>query len=148
MAALTRAGLAAIVADRLGAIASERNWSTAVNGALTEGDYTYAIDAALRDLELLDAEHEPDITKAEHRHYNTLIEVVERYMLAKAERSLAMRVDLQLGPRRQAFSQQAAALREMGKAGGSKRVVAMRLHHERYDYPRTDDVAAAEAVED
>ena len=145
---MTRQSLAQIVHDRLGEIATDRGWSYTTSGDLTEGDYTYAIDAALRDLELLDSDDEPDITEAEVGQYNTLVEVVERYMLAKAERSLAMRVDLQLGPRRESFSQQAEALRAMNQAGGSRRVVAMRLHHERFDYPRSDDVDASEAVDD
>lgn len=146
--ALTRVTLAKMVHDRLGAIATDRSWTWVADGDLTEGDYTYAIDAALRDLELLGSSDEPDISEAGVEQYNTLVEVVERYMLAKAERSLAMKVDLTLGPRREAFSQQAAALREMSKAGGSKRVVAMRLHHERMDYPRSDDVSASEAVDE
>lgn len=148
MAALTRATLATLVADRLGAIATDRGYATTGEGSLTEGDYTYAIDAALRDMDLLNSADEPDITEAEVEQYNTLVEVVERYMLQKANRSLSMEVDLQLGPRRQSFSQKAKAVRELGQGGGSRRVVAMRLRHERYDYPRTDDLEASEEVDE
>lgn len=168
---LTRAGLAAIVHDRIQEIANTLGWSYTASEAIlleaggkllledgsvllqelesqNEGDYTYAIDSALRDMELLDSDDAPDITEAEVEQYNTLVEVVERYMLQKAQRALALKVDLALGPRRQAFSQQAKAVGELSRAGGSRRVVAMRLRHERYDYPRTDDVETSEAVDE
>ncbi len=128
---MTRAAMAARVAAKLARLASQRNLSTAVSGSLTEGDYTYAVDAGLRAVGAVNPETgEPDVRYVEVDQVNAALDAIEREMLERLRRDYAVEVDIALGPRREALSQVGRALGEMVSARGEQRRVGMgRLIH-------------------
>ena len=131
--AMTRAALAARVHAKLARLASQRELSTTADGALTEGDYTYAVDAGLRAMGAVNPETAlPDVRYVGEQVAATL-DLIEREMLEQLRRDYAVEVDVQLGPRREALSQVSKALEGMAQAGGGgevRRVGMGRLTHE------------------
>jgi hypothetical protein len=135
--AITRAAIAAQVHARLGQLATDYSFSTTLSGALTEGSYTYAIDAGLRSLGAIDPETgEIDIRYLEIGDVATCIDLVEVEMLKRVQRSALTEVDTSLGPRSESLSQKAAMIGEtLGNGGrGGGRVVIRPLRHEAEDY--------------
>lgn len=128
---ITRAQIAAAVHVKLGRIATERSLTTAADGDLTEGSYTYAVDAGLRTIGAVD----PDdgivsIRYVDIESVQTLIEAVRREMLERLQADYAIEVDTSTGPYRQNLSQKAATIKEMvgggSTGGGSGGSVVMR----------------------
>ena len=120
---ITRAQVAAAVHAKLGRLASERSLSTTPNGALTEGSYTYAIDAGLRTVGAIDDEDgTPSIRYVDPEQVQTLIETVRREMLEQLQTEYAVEVDTTTGPYRQNLSQKSAMIGQIignGKGSGS-----------------------------
>jgi hypothetical protein len=137
---MTRARLAARVHDRLARLATDRSLNTTPAGVLTEGSYTYAVDAGLRSVGAIDPETDlPDVRWLEAAMLDTALDAVELEMLKKLQRDYAVEVDTQLGPRREDLSQIAKAVGGMtGGAGGGGRVVMRKLRHEATDYELGD----------
>lgn len=135
--AIARAQIAAQVAARLGTLATEYSLSTTPAGALTEGDYTYAVDTGLRAMGAISPETgEVDIRYLDAGGVATVIDLVETEMLKRVQRSALTEVDVSLGPRRESLSQKAKMISEAmtgsGKGGG--RVVVCALRHAAEDY--------------
>lgn len=121
---VTRASIAAQVASKLGRIATERGLSTESDGELTEGDYTYPIDAALRTIGAIDEEDgKPSIRYVDVEQVQTLIETVRREVLERLQTEYAVEVDTVTGPYNQRLSQKSgsigAILGNTGKDGKS-----------------------------
>lgn len=137
---MTRAEMATKVNRKLARLASLRSLSTLPNGTLTEGDYTDAIDAALRSVDALDPETGlPDVRYVDPASLQAVLDAVEREMLEQLQRDYAVEVDVQYGPARENRSQIRAAINEViGAAGGGKgssgRVEMRPLRHERKDF--------------
>lgn len=136
--AITRASMAIQVHARLGQLATDYSLSTTLSGALTEGSYTYAIDAGLRAIGAINPETgEVDIRYLDNSDVLTCIDLVEMEMLKRVQRSALVEVDVSLGPRKESLSQKAAmigqAMTGSGKGGGG-RVVVRPLRHAAEDY--------------
>lgn len=136
---MTRAQLATRVADRLGQLATDRSLSLTAAGALTEGDYTYAVDAGLRQIGAVDEETDlPDVRWLTAATVNAALDAIEREMLETLRRDYAALVDIRVGPHDEKLSQTAQALDRLvaSGSGGAGRIVQRRLRHtmaERYE---------------
>lgn len=131
---ITRADIATRADDKLGRLASDRSLSTALAGALTEGDYTYAVDAALRSVGAVNPETGGvDVRWLEGGEVMTAIDIVTQQMLEQLQMDYATETDVSLGPRRESLSQKAATIGAiLGSGGGSQgsgRVVSRPLRH-------------------
>ena len=135
---LSRAELAARVHAKLDRLATAASFSTTPAGVLTEGSYTYAVDAGLRAVGAIDPETDtPDVRWLESAQVDTALDEIEREMLERLMRYYSTAVDTQVGSRRESLSQVSAALLALtgGSAGGGGgRVVVRRLGHEAEDY--------------
>lgn len=136
---ITRANLAAQVHAKLAGLATDASLSTAVNGSLTEGDYTYAIDSGLRSIGAIDPETDtPDTRYLDAALVNAALAAVEREILEQLQRDYAVQVDLKIGPRSEALSQINKALAALtgtgeGQSGGGSQggpVIVRRLRYE------------------
>ena len=129
---MTRAAIATRVSEKLGRLASERSYSTTASGAKTEGDYTYAIDTALRKLDAIDPETAlPDIRFLDYDDLQTMLESVEQEMIEKLQRDYSVEVDIRVGQRSENLSQITKSLSEMTtKDSKSGRVIVKKLNHE------------------
>lgn len=143
---LTRAGMAARIDTKLGRLASDRSYSTAASGALTEGDYTYAIDAGLRAAGAVNPEtDEADIRYLDANSLDLVLDLIEREMLERLERDYAVEVDLSIGERDEKLSQISKTIGRLtgsaggvgagrAGAGGGGKVVTRTLRREAADY--------------
>lgn len=134
---ITRANVASRVHAKLARLATERGLSTAASGNLTEGSYTYAIDAGLRAVGAINPETDnPDVRYLTEAMVDTLMDAVELEMLERLQRDYAVEVDISVGPRRESFGQVADHLGSiLGKAGqagggGGGKVTVRSLTHE------------------
>lgn len=119
---VTRAQIAAQVHTKLGRIALERSLNTTPAGTMTEGFYTYAIDAALRNVGAIDPETgKPDVRWLNDTNAQNTIDATRREMLEQLQSDYAVEVDTRTGPFQQSLSQKRAAITEMlgGADGGS-----------------------------
>lgn len=108
---ISRANIAARVAAKLARLATERSLSATASGSLTEGNYTYAIDAGLRAYGGISPETGlPDTRYLLPNDVQGVIELVEKEMLEQLENDFAVESDVQVGPRRENRSQIVAAL--------------------------------------
>lgn len=128
---IQRAGIAAQVHAKLGGLATGKGLNPVLSGALSEGDYTYAIDSGLRQVGAIDPETDTiDIRCLATSELDTLLDIVTQEMLERLHSEYAMDVDLTAGPRRESFSQTAKAIESVaGSGGGGKRVVMRMLQH-------------------
>lgn len=127
---MDRATIAATVHRKLGALASDAGLLTTASEGQSEGSYTDAIDAALRQLGAYDAETlELDATLVPITSINTLLRLVEGEMLERLQRHYALLTDLKVGQRDEKLSQIGAAIRALGSssAGGSGRPVIAKV---------------------
>jgi len=134
---LSRAELAARVHAKLDRLATAASFSVTASGALTEGSYTYAVDAGLRVVGAIDPETDaPDVRWLESAQVDTALDEIEREMLERLLRYYSTAVDTQVGSRKESLSQVSAALRALpaGGAGGGGRVVVRKLRHEAEDF--------------
>lgn len=118
---VTRAQIATYVDVKLGRIADERSLSTTPAGALTEGSYTYAIDAALRNVGAIDPESgNPDVRWLNASSVQNVIDAARREMLEQLQSDYAVEVDTRTGPYQQSLSQKRAAIADMLGGTGSE----------------------------
>lgn len=132
---LTRAQIAARVHAKLGRLATERSLSTAASGDKTEGDYTYAIDEALRYVSAVDPDTgEPSVRWLDESNISQALDATERWMLEYLQKDFAVEVDTSTGPYSQQLSQKRQAIEAMlsggDNAAGSMPVVERRLKHD------------------
>jgi hypothetical protein len=134
---VTRASLSSRVHTKLGRLASERSLSTTPSGILTEGDYTYGVDAGLRSVGAINPEtDEPDVRWLEAGMLDTVLEAIEMEMLERLQRDFAVETDISLGSRSESRSQIAGAIEKLTSAsgGGSRRPVMRKLRHSSEDF--------------
>ncbi len=129
---LSRAEIATRTHAKLGRMAVDRALSTAVNGVLTEGDYTYAIDAALRSIGAIDPDTGlPDVRYLDEQSIQTALDYTLKEMLEQLQKDYAVEVDTRTGPYQQSLSQKREAIDAMlgtgsGSSGGGSGPVVMR----------------------
>ena len=134
---ITRAQIATAVHAKLGRLATERSLSTTPSGTLTEGSYTYAIDAGLRTIGAIDEEVGlPSVRFVESEQVQMLIGEVRREMLEFLQTEYAVEVDTSTGPYSQQLSQKAALIGDIigsGKGGGGTSggaIIQKRISHD------------------
>ncbi len=117
---VTRAQLAQRVHNKLGRLASERQYYPTPTGILTEGSYTYAVDAALLSFGALNPETgNPDIRYLDANQVQTVLNMVRSEMLETLQADYAVEVDNSVGPYRQSLSQKSKNIGDMLGGGGS-----------------------------
>lgn len=135
---MTRAALAARVHAKLGALATGKSYNTTAAGALTEGYYTYAVDAGLYAIGAVNPETgQPDTRYVTEESLQTALDAIEREMLERLYREYSVDVDLKVGPRDEKLSQVAKAIEGLASAanGASQgRVVMRKMHYGAEDY--------------
>ncbi|MBN1991353.1 MAG: hypothetical protein JW953_01520 [Anaerolineae bacterium] len=135
---LTRAQIAAAVARKLGRVATDRSYSTTLSGTQTEGDYTDAVDDALRTMGAIDPKTGlTNVRWADSGMVKAIIDAALQAMLEKAQIDYAVEVDFSIGPHSEQLSQKRAALKDLTSAeggAGNRQVVSRPLRHEREDY--------------
>lgn len=94
--------------------------STTPSGLLTEGSYTYAVDAGLRSVGAIDPDTGlPDARWLDEQTIQNALDYVEKQMLGQLQKDYAVEVDTRTGPYQQSLSQKREAITEMlGGAGG------------------------------
>lgn len=141
---ISRTTIAAQVHARLGTLATDASLSTTPAGALTEGSYTYAIDAGLRQVGAVDPETAlPDIRFLGTGTVDDLLVAVEREMLQRLHRYYATRVDISVGQRSESLSQVSkaiAALLDSNSATNSRQAKTAKARRDDvWDYPTYND---------
>ena len=129
---ITRAQIATRVAEKLGRLASDRSLSNVGSGSKTEGDYTYAIDAALRNIGAINPETgNVDIRYVEASQVDTALTIAETEMMERLHRDYIVEVDTSIGSRSESLSQKAEALSGMinGAGGGSRKMVTRKMRY-------------------
>lgn len=133
---LTRAEIAARVHSKLGRLATDRSLSTTPAGALTEGSYTYSVDAGLRSVGAIDPDTGlPDVRYLDEVTIQTALSYVEKQMLEQLQKDYAVEVDTSTGPYSQSLSQKRQAIDDIlgggsGGASGGGAVVMRSLTHD------------------
>ena len=130
--AITRRQLAMRVHEKLGGLtSSDVTLSYAASANKPEGDYTSAIDVALREIGAIHpATQLPDIRAADIFDVDLLLDSTEREMLERIENEYITKVDLSVGPHRESFSQVASALRARIGEESVGKIESRRLTHE------------------
>lgn len=131
---ITREDIATQVNERLGRISTDRSLSTSDDGAgRTEGDYTFPINGALRDLGAINPiTGDPDIRYVEENGVTAVLDLVFEKILDRIRSDYSVEYDVTAGPVKQSRSQIMAGLDRLaggGDRGGSGRVVQKRLNY-------------------
>jgi hypothetical protein len=139
--AITRANIAAAAHRKMGRVATDRSYSTTSSGTQTEGDYTDAVDDALRTVGAIDPKTgEPDVRWLDPEQVKGAIDVTLQAMLERAAIDYGVEVDFTIGPHSERLSQKREALEKLagmgdkGGGAGSQQVVSRKLSHPRQDY--------------
>lgn len=111
----TRAELAAAAAGLLGELAtSDAEYSTAPVGENTEGDYTAAVDQALRVVGAVNRAGDPDVRYLTEGTVDDCIDGIQRYMLHKLHRYYARNAtDFTLEGRTEHWNQRVKAIENL-----------------------------------
>lgn len=124
----TRAQLASMIASQLSTLASDAGLGRAPSAAGPDGDYSEAIDEALRAMGAVGAHGEPDVTALPLNKINDCVESGRVAMLQRLRAKYALKTDVSLGPRRESYSQIAQSIDGMvSGAGSNRRVVSAPL---------------------
>lgn len=139
---MTRTDIAARTHINLAGSATEYGWTTTPAGALTEGDYTYAIDAVLAGLGSTNPETGEVDIRWLHDPQNA-VKLLETEMLRRAHNSAILETDIRLGPRQESRSQIARNLAErIGVTFNNPGTRVATMRELRYkpsrDFPRND----------
>jgi len=126
----SRAGIAAEVAGRIVDIATDAELTSDANTTGPEGDYSAAIDEALRAVGAVNSWGDPDVTLLLPLKINDVIEAARMSILQRVRGKYALETDVTLGPRSESRSQIASSLDEMlAGSGGSRRPSMGKLGH-------------------
>lgn len=138
---ITRSELAARTHTKLARLASNRSLSTAASGSLTEGDYTYAVDAGLRAMSAINPETgQPDIRYLDPNVINEALDAVSREMLEQLSADYAVETDFKGAEYSENSSQIGDQINGMlgkdkfGRGGSIGRVSQRSLSHRADDY--------------
>lgn len=133
--AITRVQLSTMIASQLSTLASDAGLGRTPTSAGPDGDYSDAIDEALRALGAVGAHGEPDVTALALDKINDCVEAGRVAMLQRLRAKYALKTDVSLGPRRESYSQIAQSIDGMvSGAGSNRRVVSAPMHNG--DWPR------------
>lgn len=134
---MSRGEIAAYLADKMGALASDLSLSAAPSANKPEGDYTWAIDTGLRNIGAINPETgKPDIRYVGQESIATALDMIERQLLEGLQRQYSSQVDVRTGPIQESLSQKAAMIGKLvGGGSGQNRVVMRRLARDRSDWP-------------
>lgn len=103
---ITRAEISVRVASKLGTLASDQGYTTTASGALTEGSYTHAIDAALRNVGAIDDDTgQIDIRYLDEWTTQSAINYTENEILLQLQSVFSSLVDVSIGPYSESYSQ-------------------------------------------
>lgn len=129
--AKSRGQIATEVAGAIAEFATDAGLSTSASASGPEGDYSAAIDEALRAVAAITRWGDPDVTKLAANQVNLVIEGTKAAMLQRLRAKYALAVDVTLGPRSESRSQIGKSLDEMlaGGGGGDRRVSMSKLNH-------------------
>ena len=119
---ITRAEIATRLLNRLGTLATDAALSATATGTSPEGDYSEAIDDALRGLSAVDIYGYPDITQVMPELVQPILQSAFTSMLQQLRVQYSLETDVTLGPRRESRSQIALsidALLGSGDSGGT-----------------------------
>ncbi|MFZ1755031.1 MAG: hypothetical protein WBO46_14980 [Caldilineaceae bacterium] len=133
---LTRQGILSVVSARIAALATDAGLSSTASGDLPEGDYTYAIDEALRQVGAVNRWGDPDVTALATAKANDVLEAAVTAMVQRLRSTYALKTDTSLGPRRESFSQIANSLDGMLSGSGADRRVKMGKLGHRHGWER------------
>lgn len=128
---VARAGIAAAVAERITALVTDASLSATASASGPNGDYSLAIDEALRALGAVNAWGDPDVAALDPTKVNDVIDAAQSSLLANRLRSqYALSTDTSLGPRDEKRSQIIGSIGTMlggggGKGGGGGQRVSM-----------------------
>jgi len=130
----TRLELADDAADILGDLATQdAGFVTTPSGTDTEGDYTEAVDAALREFGAVGADGQPDVRYLTLDRVDGAIDSIQLYMLHKLHRYYARHAtDFTLEGRTEHWHQRTAAIEALlgiavgGRTSGAGRAIATR----------------------
>lgn len=126
----SRGQIAAEVAGRIVDIATDADLTSDANTMGPEGDYSAAIDEALRAVGAVNSWGDPDVTLLPPLKINDVIEAARVSILQRVRGKYALETDVSLGPRSESRSQIASSLDEMlAGAGGSRRPSMGKLGH-------------------
>lgn len=120
---IRRAEIAAKIASRMTALVTDANLSATASASGPEGDYSAAVDEALRALGAVNGWGDPDVTQLDGTKINDVLDAAQNALLANRLRSsYLLETDVSLGPRRESRSQIAANIGDMlgGGGGGGK----------------------------
>lgn len=127
----TRRDLATRIAARLAELATDAGLSSAASGDSPEGDYSAAIDEALRALAATNRWGDPDVTCLAARNVNDVLEAAHGAMLQRLRAKYALQTDVTLGPRSESRSQIAGSIDAMlSGSGGDRRIKSAPLRHQ------------------
>lgn len=131
---ISRSQIAAQVADRLGAVATQFRYSTTPSWGKPEGSYTLAIDSALRSVQATNIwDGSPDIRWLKANAVDDVVEAATAYMLNRASMDASILTDISAGGRTESYSQIFSAISKFkdGSNGnsGPGRIETRRLYH-------------------
>lgn len=126
----SRRELATEVAGRIVDIATDAGLDADATASGPEGDYSAAIDEALRAVGATNTWGDPDVTVLPALKINDVIEAARVAILQRVRGKYALETDVSLGPRSESRSQIASSLDEMlAGSGGSRRPTMGKLSH-------------------
>lgn len=117
----TRSAIATTVAARIASLASDKGLSTTPSAVGPEGDYSAAIDEALRAVGAMNTWGDVDVTLLGPGQVSAVTETTRASMLQLLRSSYALETDVSLGPRSESRSQIAGSIDEMLAGTGSDR---------------------------
>ena len=118
---ISRQGILSIVAARIADLATDASLSSAAADDTPEGDYSYAIDEALRQAGAANRWGDVDVTLLSADKVNDAIEATVTAMLQRLRGKYALTTDVSLGPRRESRSQIADSIDRMLSGGAADR---------------------------
>jgi hypothetical protein len=116
---IRRAMIAAAVAARMTTIVTDAALSSTASATGPEGDYSAAVDEALRALGAVNAWGDPDVTQLDPAKVNDVIDAAQNALLVRLRATYSLETDVSLGPRRESRSQIATNIGNMLGGGGS-----------------------------
>lgn len=126
----SRAEIASTVAGMIPELATDAGLVTTPGASGPEGDYSAAIDEALRAIGAMNAWGDIDVTMLGPGQVNNVLEAVKIAVLQRIRGQKALETDVSLGPRSESRSQIASSLDEMlAGASSDRRPKIARLYH-------------------
>lgn len=120
---ISRAQIAAQLAASLAELVADAGLSAAPSAIGPEGDYTYAIDEALRQIGAVNVYGDADVTQLFASEVNDVLDAAQTALLRRLRSKYALETDVTLGPRSERRSQIAGSIDEMLSGGGSSMTI-------------------------